>query len=153
MKIWVDADACPVAIKEIIYKAAERLKIPTVFVACQYLRIPQSQYLSFVCVEKGMDAADFYIVQNLEKDHLVITADIPLASEVVNKGAIAIDPHGRLFDEHSVAEALSVRNFLHSLRETQVIGGGGPKPFQGTDKKQFAAQFEKQISILQKRKK
>lgn len=153
MKIWVDADACPVAIKEIIYKAAERLKIPTVFVACQYMRLPTSEYISFVCVEKGMDAADFYIAQNLEKNHLVITADIPLASEVVKKGAIAIDPHGRLFDEHSVTEALSIRNFLSSLRESQVLGTGGPKPFQDTDKKQFAAQFEKQISVLKKRNK
>lgn len=151
MKIWVDADACPVAIKEIIYKAAERLKIQTVFVACHYMRVPQSQYISFICVEKGMDAADLHIVQNLEQDHLVITADIPLASEAVKKGAVAMDPYGRLLDAQSVTEALSIRNFLQSLRESQVIHSGGPRPFQETNKKQFAAQFERQISLLQKK--
>lgn len=153
MKIWIDADACPGVIKEIVYKAAERLKISTILVAHQYLRVPFSEFISFICVEKGLDAADFYIVAHLESDDLVVTADIPLAGEVVKKGAVAIDPHGRLFDEESISQALSVRNLLHSLRESRVIQGGGPSPFHPNDKKNFAAQFEKQISILKKRKK
>jgi len=151
IKIWIDADACPGVIKEMVYKAAERLKIPLVLVANQFLRVPQSEYISTVCVEKGFDGADFYIVQNLEENHLVITADVPLASEVVKKGAIALDPRGKVFDEQSISQQLSVRNLMQTLREGRVIGGGGPRPFQATDKKSFAENFEKQLSILKKR--
>ncbi len=151
MKIWVDADACPGSIKEIIYKAVERLKISATFVANQYLKLPFSEFLSLVVVEKKFDSADYHIVEHLEKDHLVITGDILLASEVVNKGALAIDPRGKIFDETTVYNAVAVRNLMQTLREGRMVEKSGPRPFDNLDKKKFSATFEKQISILKKR--
>lgn len=153
LKIWIDADACPVVIKEFIYKAADRLKIETTLVANQYMRVPLSPYISCVCVEKSFDAADFYIVKECGSHDLVITADVPLASGVIQKGAIGIDPRGRVFDSQSIADQLSMRNLLQTLREGRIISGGGPRPFQTTDKQKFATSFEMQLSILRKRAK
>lgn len=150
MKIWVDADACPSGIKEIIFKAAERLKIETCLVANQPLKRPPSQYISFVLVSKGFDIADTYIVQNLAENDLVITADIPLADLVVKNGAIAINPRGELYNEGNITERLSIRNFTQILREGGLIQGG-PSQFSAIDKQKFAATFDKQITILLKK--
>lgn len=150
MKIWIDADACPVVIREIIYKAAERLKINTLLVANQTLKYPKSPLISFVLVTKGFDVADTYIVQNLAANDLVITADIPLADLVVKKGGVAISPRGELYDQNSISEKLSYRNFNQLLREGGLIQGGAAQ-MQVTDKHKFAAMFDKQITILMKR--
>lgn len=149
MRIWIDADACPVVIREIIYKAAERLKVSTILVANQALKIPYSSVISAVQVPKGFDVADAYIVQHLSKNDLVITADIPLADLVVKQGGVAISPRGELYDIQSISEKLSYRNFNQLLREGGLIQGGPPQ-LQTTDKHKFAAMFDKQLTRLMK---
>lgn len=149
MRIWIDADACPVVIREIIYKAAERLKVSTILVANQALKIPYSSVISSVQVPKGFDVADAYIVQHLSKNDLVITADIPLADLVVKQGGVAISPRGELYDIQSISEKLSYRNFNQLLREGGLIQGGPPQ-LQTTDKHKFAAMFDKQLTRLMK---
>lgn len=152
MKIWIDADACPVAIKEIIYKATERLKVETCLVANQPIKYPPSLYIKAVQVPKGFDVADAYIVQNLMENDLVITADIPLADLVVKKGAVAINPRGELYNEGNITERLSIRNFTQVLREGGLIQGGPPQ-FGAGDKQKFASTFDKQLTILLKKEK
>ncbi len=130
-KIWIDADACPKAVKEFVYKFSARLKIPVCLVANSYMNIPMHPLISFVKVESGSDVADMYIVDNLKSDDLVITADIPLASEVIKKGALAINPRGELYDEDNISERLSMRDFMKDLRDSGLVTGGpdafGPK--------------------------
>lgn len=150
MKIWVDADACPGEIKEIILKAAHKRCIVTVFVSNKNLYIPESQYSSSVRVEQGADVADAYIEERVEANHLVITQDIPLASLVVKKGAVAISLHGDLFTSANVGERLSVRNFMQDLRNTGVQTSG-PKPFSNQHKQKFANTFDQQIVKLLKK--
>lgn len=150
MKIWIDADACPVGIREIIFKASERLKITTILVANQAIKFPKSLYISQIQVAKGFDGADQYIVQELSSDDLVITADIPLADLVVKKGGVAISPRGELYNIQSISEKLSYRNFNQMLREGGLIQGGPPQ-MQTTDKHKFAAMFDKQLNILLKK--
>jgi uncharacterized protein len=152
MKIWIDADACPGGIKEIIFKASERLKVATFLVANQPLKCPPSQFISSIQVPKGFDVADTYIVQNLTEFDMVITADIPLADLVVKKGAIAINPRGELYNEGNITERLSIRNFTQVLREGGLIQGG-PSQFNSTDKQKFASTFDKQLTLLLKKEK
>ncbi len=135
--IWIDADACPRMVKDVIFKASDRLKLPVSMVANSYMAIPTSALITLVQVEKGDDIADFYIVENLNVDDLVITADIPLAAQVVEKGATAINPRGELYTEENVRERLSVRDFMKNLRDTGV-DTGGPAPFGPKDKARFA---------------
>ncbi len=142
MKIWIDADACPNAIKEIVYKAAIRLKVHTYFVANSYLKIPSSEYLHLIVVEKKFDEADFYISEQLHPQDLVVTADIPFADIVVKKNCVAINPRGEQYTSESISEKLSMRNYLQVLREGRIIQGG-PSSFSDKDKKQFAAAFDK----------
>ena len=137
MTIWVDADACPKPIKEILYRVAGRREMSVVFVANQGLSLPPSKWLRSVQVPAGFDIADHYIVQHIEPGDIVVTADIPLAAEIVTAGASAINPRGTLYNEQTVRQALSMRNFFSELRESQPRLGG-PAPFTQKDRQAFA---------------
>lgn len=145
MHIWIDADALPNAIKDIIIRAAERLKIDTTFIANQPMRLKKSDYIHFVLVKAGLDVADEYIVQQVQKNDLVITADIPLAALVVEQEAFVLSPRGNLMTEDNVRERLSVRNFMQDLRHAG-IDTGGPSSFSNKDKQNFANAFHKFLS-------
>jgi len=142
MKIWIDADACPRPIKDITLKAALRLQISTILVANQVLSIPQNPLIKFVRVDKGFDVADQYIVTHLQPNDLVITADLPLADQVVAKGALALNPRGYIYDAESIREKLSIRNFMTEMRDAGIVTGG-PKTFSAKDKHQFAAALDR----------
>ena len=126
MKIWVDADACPKVIKEIIFRVAERTGIATVLVANQLFRFPQSPVISFIQVEQGPDVADDMIANSCRAGDIVITADIPLAARVVEKAAHAIDPRGRLHTAENIRQTLGMRDFMDSLRGSGIPTGGPP---------------------------
>ena len=137
MQIWVDADACPVVIKEIIFRAAERLQISTILVANQMLRTPPSRFIRAIQVASGFDVADAHIVEQLAAGDLVISADIPLASLVIGRGAHALNPRGELYTPANIQERLSMRNFMEELRGAGVETGG-PAAFSQADRKAFA---------------
>ncbi|MGE0606114.1 MAG: YaiI/YqxD family protein [Pirellulales bacterium] len=142
MRIWVDADACPVTIKELLFRAAERRKIQVTLVANQSMRIPRSEYIDAILVPGGMNLADRRIVELVAPGDLVITADIPLAADVVAKGGQAIDPRGHHYTEANVGERLAVRNMLDGLRgEGQIMGG--PANFSARDRQAFANQLDR----------
>ena len=126
MQIWIDADACPNVIKEILFRAAERMHIPLTLVANSLLRIPPSRYISSIRVEAGFNVADNTIVKKMESGDLVITADIPLASEVIGQGGHALNPRGEFYSTENIEERLSMRNFMDELRGTGVNTGGPP---------------------------
>lgn len=136
-QIWIDADACPKAIKEIIYRAAARKTIKITLVANSYQAIPQSELFELIIVGKGDDVADQYIIDHVNRDDLVITADIPLAAKVVEKLAIALNPRGEIYDENNIGEILSMRNFMKELRDSGSITGG-PASFSKKDSELFA---------------
>ncbi|MGC4114934.1 MAG: YaiI/YqxD family protein [Myxococcales bacterium] len=144
MKIWVDADACPKAIKETILRAANRLKVSTVFVANKPISLPVSPHLSSVRVGQGLDVADSHIAGNAQPGDLAITADIPLAAALVDKKVVTLDPRGGVYDPESIGEVLAMRNFMHELREGGVETGG-PKGFSPRDAQQFAATFDREL--------
>ncbi len=137
MKIWVDADACPVVIKEILYRAADRTKIELALVANQSMRIPPSPYIKMVQVSSGFDMADNEIVRKLSPGDLVITADIPLAAEVIENGGLALNPRGEMYSEDTIKERLNMRDFMDSLRGSG-IETGGPPPLSQKDRNNFA---------------
>lgn len=141
MRIWVDADACPVVIKEILYRAAERMRVTLTLVANQALRTPPSVYIDSVQVGAGFDVADNLIVQRLEVGDLVVTADIPLAAEAIAKGAHALNPRGEFYTPDSIKERLSLRNFLDELRGSGVQTGG-PAAFSQRDRQAFANRLD-----------
>ena len=145
MKIWVDADACPVVIKDILFRAAERTGIELTLVANQRIRIPRSRVVKFLLVKSGFDAADNEIVKRLSSGDLVITADIPLASEVVEKGAYALNPRGEFYDADNIKSRLNVRDFMDALRESGVDTSGPPSLSQ-SDRKTFADNLDKFLS-------
>jgi uncharacterized protein YaiI (UPF0178 family) len=147
MRIWVDADACPGAIKEIIIKAANRLSVETVFVANKLISLPSSPYLLFVRVALGPDVVDQHIVAQAQPGDLVITQDIPLAAQLVPLGIVTMSPHGTLFSPNNIGERLAVRNFLQDMRDTGQITGG-PKPFGEKEKRQFANTFDQSLCRL-----
>jgi uncharacterized protein YaiI (UPF0178 family) len=136
MQIWVDADACPVVIKEIIFRAAERLQINTILVANQMLRTPPSKFIRAIQVPSGFDVADRHIVDQLSLGDLVITADIPLASGVIEKGGHALNPRGELYTTANIQERLTMRNFMEELRGAGVETGG-PAAFSQSDRQAF----------------
>ena len=142
LKIWVDADACPVVIKEILYRAAERAQVTTTLVANKLMRTPPSPYLRSIQVEAGFDVADNRIVQELTAGDLVITADIPLASEVIENNAHALNPRGEFYSKENIQEHLTMRNFMEELRASGVETSG-PSAFSSADRKAFAAQLDR----------
>lgn len=149
MKVWIDADACPGAVTEVVTRAAHKLHIETVFVANKPLRPPESPYISTVLVSAGMDVADAYIAEQAQKGDLVVTNDIPLASLLVPKGIVVISPRGDLFSEDNIGERLSSRDLMHSLRETGTMTGG-PQPFNEKHKRAFANRFDAALQKLRR---
>lgn len=145
--IWVDADACPTVIKDILYRAAERKKLPLVLIANQPLRTPPSPYISSLTVSKGFDEADNEIVRRTQVGDLVITADIPLAAEVLAKGGLALNPRGELYSTDTIKQKLTMRDFMETLRASG-IQSGGPASLNQSDRQAFANQLDK---ILQQR--
>lgn len=142
MRIWVDADACPKVIKEVLYRAAERAEVMTTFVANHSLTLPASRFLRTLRVAGGFDVADNEIVHRTEKGDLVITADIPLAAEVLEKGAAALNPRGERYSEATIRERLTMRDFMATLRASG-IQTGGPAALNPRDRQQFAAELER----------
>ncbi|WP_354035459.1 YaiI/YqxD family protein [Citrobacter sp. UYEF32] len=151
MAIWVDADACPNVIKEILFRAAERTQTPVTLVANQNIRVPPSRFIRFVRVAAGFDVADNEIVRLCEAGDLVITADIPLAAEVLAKGAAAVNPRGERYTEATIRERLTMRDFMDTLRASG-IQTGGPDSLSQRDRQQFAAQLDKWLLERQRRK-
>jgi uncharacterized protein YaiI (UPF0178 family) len=137
MQIWVDADACPQVIKEILFRAADRAQVVTTLVANMPLRIPSSAFIKMVRVRPGFDVADHWIVQHMQAGDLVVTADIPLAAEVIACGGHALDPRGERYSEDNVRDRLAIRNLMQDLRATGDILGG-PAPFAPADRQRFA---------------
>lgn len=142
MKIWVDADACPVIIKDILFRAAERTGFELTLVANQHIRIPRSRVVKFLLVKSGFDAADDEIVKRLSTGDLVVTADIPLAAQAVEKGAYALNPRGEFYTADNIRSRLNVRDFMAVLRETG-IDTGGPPTLRPSDRKTFADNLDK----------
>jgi uncharacterized protein YaiI (UPF0178 family) len=142
MHIWVDADACPGVIKDILFRAAERRQIPLTLVANKPLRTPPSQFIRTLQVPHGFDVADKEIANRLEAGDLVITADIPLASDVIDRGAHALNPRGELYTLENIRERLQMRNFMDELRGSGVQTGG-PAMLDQADRKRFADQLDR----------
>ncbi len=145
MKIWVDADATPVAIKEILFRAAERTGIRMSLVANQPMRIPDSPLIDFILVEAGFDVADNEIVKRLAPGDLVITADIPMAADVIEKGGSALDPRGKMYSPDTIRSRLNMRDFMETLRSGGVVTGG-PPAMSPADRKAFAGELDKFIT-------
>jgi uncharacterized protein YaiI (UPF0178 family) len=137
MKIWVDADACPRVIKDILYRAAQRVEVPLVLVANQPLQVPPSPLIT-----TRLDVADDYIVEEISAGDIVITADIPLAAEVVEKGAHAINPRGELYTRNNIRQRLAMRDFMEEMRSTGQVSGG-PPPLNQQDRQAFANQLDR----------
>lgn len=140
-QIWVDADACPAAIKEILFRAAEREQVAVTLVANQFLRTPPSRFVCAIQVPGGFDVADNEIVQRVAAGDLVVTQDIPLAALVIEKGALAIHPRGELYTPETIAQRLTMRNFMDELRGAGV-DTGGPAAFHARDRQAFANQLD-----------
>ncbi len=143
-KIWIDADACPKAIKEILYKASQKQQIELCLVANSYQSILSSPHISLVIVGKKLDEADQYIVEHVKAGELVITADIPLAAKIVEKEAYALNPRGEIYTEENIGEILSMRDFMKDLRDGGAITGG-PNSFGPKDVERFANSLNKLI--------
>lgn len=137
MKIWIDADACPKVIKEVIFKAAERLKLPVILVANSQMFVPPGPLFQLIQVKKEADAADHYIAEHVVPVDLVITADIPLADRVVKTGATALNPRGEIYTEENISERLSMRDFLKEMRDLGGVITGGPEAFGPRDRELF----------------
>ncbi|MEI8300945.1 MAG: YaiI/YqxD family protein [Chlamydiota bacterium] len=144
-KIWIDADACPKVVKEVVFKASRRLNITIILVANTYQFIPQSEFIKLVVVDKGFDAADQHIIDQVEVHDIVITADIPLVAQVLKKKAIAINPRGEIYHENTIGSIVSMRNFMKDLRDAGVITSG-PAAFGAKDIKRFADSLNKLLS-------
>ena len=145
-KIWVDADACPKVIKEILFRAADRVGMPLILVANQPLQVPGSRYIRTIQVGAGFDVADNHIVQQAEAGDLVITADIPLAAEVIAKGCLALNPRGDLYTEDNIRQRLNMRDFMDTLRGSGV-DTGGPASFSHSDRQAFANQLDRLLAM------
>lgn len=144
MKIWVDADACPSVIKEILFRAAERAKISLVLVANQAIAHPDSDFVRAIQVAQGFDVADNEIVRLADAGDLVITSDIPLAADVLNKGCYALNPRGELYSKDNIAAILNMRDFMDTLRGSGTQSGG-PKAMNQADRQTFANQLDRLI--------
>jgi len=145
LTIWVDADACPVAIRDILIRAAERAEIPAVFVANHWIRLPPSRFVRSMQVPHGFDVADGEIVDRLAPGDLVVTQDIPLAAAAIERGATAVNPRGEPYTPDTIAERLSMRNFMDELRGAGVQTGG-PAAFHARDRQAFAQHLDRWIA-------
>jgi len=151
-RIWVDADACPVAIKEILFRAAEREQVEVTLVANQFLRTPPSRFVRAIQVPGGFDVADAEIANRVAAGDLVVTQDIPLAAQVIAKGALAVHPRGELFTPDTIAQRLGMRDFMEELRGAG-IDTGGPAAFHPRDKQAFANQLDGWLARLRQARK
>lgn len=142
MHIWVDADACPVVIKEILFRAAERKQLPLTLVANKAMQTPKSPFITAKQVGHGFDVADDYIAEQVEEGDIVITADIPLAAEVLKKGGYAINPRGERYSNETINQKLGMRDFMDTLRSSG-IHTGGPPPLNQTDRRNFANELDR----------
>lgn len=149
MKIWVDADACPVAIKEILFRAAERTKTKVTLIANQYIQTPPSNFIDHIQVGKGFDVADNEIVRRSAEGDLVITGDIPLADEVISKGCMALSPRGELFTAENIKPRLNIRDFMETLRSSGVQTGG-PSALTAREKQAFGNQLDRWLTQKQR---
>ena len=147
MQIWIDADACPRVIKEIVLRASERLKLPVCLVANTSLAKHSSALVTAIVVDDGFDVADDYIVQHADPDDLVVTADIPLAARIVENGGLALDPRGEVYSEENIGERLSMRDLMMELRSGGLIQGG-PGQFSLTDRQRFASSLDRLLTQL-----
>lgn len=145
VQIWVDADACPGVIKEILYRAADRLRIHVTLVANQMLRTPPSPWIHALQVPDGFDVADNEIVARVEAGDVVVTADIPLAASVLEKGGLVITPHGERYTADNIRERLSMRSFMEEMRAGGV-NTGGPRPFSMADRQNFANALDRLLA-------
>lgn len=144
-QIWVDADACPVVIKEILFRAAERAKVPVTLVANQWIRAPASRFIRSIQVQGGFDVADTAIVDRVQPGDLVVTQDIPLAARVIERNAVALNPRGDRYTADNMAERLSMRNFMEDLRGAGVQTGG-PPAFHARDRQAFANALDRWLA-------
>ena len=149
MKIWVDADACPKVIKEILFRAADRVGVPVTLVANQPVKVPGSRYIHSIQVGTGFDVADNHIVKRSQEGDLVVTADIPLAAEVVAKGCLALNPRGELYTTENIRQRLNMRDFLDTMRGSG-IDTGGPASFSQADRQAFANQLDRLLARIDK---
>ncbi|HSN18405.1 MAG TPA: YaiI/YqxD family protein [Gammaproteobacteria bacterium] len=145
MRIWVDADACPKVIKEILFRAAQRTQVPLTLVANQALRTPPSKHIKSMQVSSGFDVADGEIVKQVAAGDLVVTADIPLAAQVVEKGAHALNPRGELYTPENIKARLSLRDFMATLRDSGTVTGG-PDPISQADRQAFANNLDRLLT-------
>jgi uncharacterized protein YaiI (UPF0178 family) len=147
MRIWIDADACPGAVKEIVIKAALKREIPAVFVANKDLWLPASPLLSAVRVELGADVVDRHIIAEAASGDLAITQDIPLAAQLVPMGLAVISPYGTLFSPENIGDRIGLRDFMQDMRDAGLVTGG-PKPFGDKEKRRFANAFDQTLTRL-----
>ncbi len=150
MKIWVDADACPAVIKDILYRAANRVQVPLTLIANKLLRVPPSPWIRALQVPAGFDVADQRIAQEASAGDLVVTADVPLAALVIAKGACVLDPRGDLLDAGNIQERLTLRNFMEGLRGSGVETGG-PAAFSAADRQSFANRLDRLLAQYTRR--
>jgi uncharacterized protein YaiI (UPF0178 family) len=146
VKIYVDADACPIVIKDILYRVSQRTGIEVILVANQPLSIPRIPTVRSIQVSQGFDVADNHIVDLVEDDDLVITADIPLASDVIDKGGKALNPRGELYTKGNIKARLNMRDFMDSMRNSGVQVGGGPPPLSKRDRMEFGNALDRYIA-------
>ncbi|TQV88166.1 YaiI/YqxD family protein [Aliikangiella coralliicola] len=151
MKIWVDADACPVVIKEILFRAADRTEVQLTLIANQFIKVPPSRFIRSFQVTQGFDVADNEIVKRAGEGDLVITSDIPLAAEVIEKGARALSPRGELFSADNIKSRLNIRDFMDTMRASG-IDTGGPPPLSQSDRKNFADHLDKFLAEYVKKR-
>jgi len=142
MTIWVDADGCPRAIKDIILRASKRTEVPVKLVANGALHVPDSPLVELVLVPGGLDVADAHIAEHVEAGDVVVTADVPLAAQIVERGAVGIDPRGHLYTEDTVGEQLASRNLMQELRSREVVRGG-PAPITRVHSRRFASALDR----------
>lgn len=147
MTIWVDADACPRSVRDILYRAADRRQVPVILVANQAIDVPRSRHVRMLQVARGFDVADNEITARVSEGDLVITADIPLAADVLKKGAQAVSPRGEQFTDETIGERLNMRDFMDTMRASG-LAGGGPPPLSAADRQAFANVLDRYLSRL-----
>lgn len=145
MKLWVDADACPVVIRDILFKAARRTGVPLTLVANQFIKTPPVSHIQAIQVPQGFDVADNHIAEHVETNDLVITGDIPLAAEVMEKGAQALNPRGEMYSSETIRQKLNMRDFMDSMRSSGVQTGG-PPPMNQRDRMNFANHLDRYLA-------